>query len=660
MPSKSTKAKASNSSSCRKVNSKSIPKAKLLAVSRSAQSYFVVDTTLPSHIVTNRSLFTTYAAGRKVYCTALGHDIIIEGTGDVLIRVFVAGQYICFHMRNCWHVPSSAHHFLSCVTVTSLGHQVMIAGRSPRMIYSHQRRLVAPNLPKYLPFTHVDGLIVLKFEIPAAVFITPQSPESSQPVQPTTQLEPIAQPVFSLQASRYNHNCLFAGLAFNQSLLPLPFSSSSESSALATIDFKSKPEATVISALGANFNTLLDSGCVHHIIRDRSLFSNFVSKTTSVGTATFGSLEALGSGDVDFRYPYADHHVTFTLRGCLFAPTAPINLLSVNVLVEHRGMSCIFSPAGITKVFFHADHLKLPGLVFRPNITNHLSFLTLVFIPPASSIPNPSVFPVPSCPISFKLPPTITVDSSTSSRLPHTIISQVCTTAGQAHDLIRLPDFCSAEYLGGAVTIVDIVENRGAVVAGDVVAGIGDVVGVLNGGAELEDPSADVVLHGVQVAVSWGTLVCTDACFPLDDDAIITSHGGADALLSFHIPSSSYGFRATFPNASNSEDKLEVEDNFLVHLSTPSFSRTSSLSRSFSSILNVNPYSPLSFSHNKFSFSSPFSTLTLFESSFPTSVQQLPVYCPISINSAVTRHGALRLSEMSRRSRPIWPSAEFI
>ena len=232
--------------------------------------------------------------------------------------------------------------------------------------------------------------------------------------------------------------------------------------------------------VAANFNTLLDSGCAHHIIRDRSLFSNFVSKTTSVGTAIFGSLEALGSGDVVFRYPYGDHHVTFTLRGCLFAPTAPINLLSVNVLVERRGMSCLFSPARITKVFFPSDDSQLPGLVFCSTVTNRLPFLTLVFISPAS-IPNPSVFPAPSCPISESSPTTsIPVDSSTPSPLPH-----ISATAGEAHDdLIRLPDFCTAEHLGGAVTNVDVIENRGAV----------DVVDVLNGG--VEDPSADVVLNG--------------------------------------------------------------------------------------------------------------------------------------------------------------------
>lgn len=188
--------------------------------------------------------------------------------------------------------------------------------------------------------------------------------------------------------------------------------------------------------------------------------------------ATFGSIEALGSGYVVFCYPYADCHVTFILCGCLFAPMAPINLLSVGMLIEHHGMSCLFSPAGIMKVFFPSDHLKLPGLVFQPNVTNCLSFLTLAFILPAS-IPNPSVIPAPSCLISSL---TIPMESPTPSCLTHTT-PQVCTTAGQAHDdLICLPDFCMVEHLDGAVTVVDVV------------AGI-DAVGVLNGGAE--DQNAD-------------------------------------------------------------------------------------------------------------------------------------------------------------------------
>ena len=171
------------SSSQAKSKSNSNSKAKPLPASCSAlsQLYMVVDATLPSHIIHNRSLFATYMPGCKVHRTAFGHNIIIEGTRDAHIQVFVAGKYICFQLRNCWHVPSSPHHFLSCSTVVSIGHQVMIAGRSPRLIYSHKHHLEEPNLPKYMLFTRVDGLIVLTFEIPAQNFIPPQPASTTTP-----------------------------------------------------------------------------------------------------------------------------------------------------------------------------------------------------------------------------------------------------------------------------------------------------------------------------------------------------------------------------------------------------------------------------------------------------------------------------------------------
>jgi hypothetical protein len=124
----------------------------------------------------------------------------------------------------------------------------------------------------------------------------------------------------------------------------------------------------------ASFNALLDSGCTHHIVRDCALFRNYTAKSVSIGTADCGSLDAMGTGDVAFRYPFGDHFVTFTLRDCLYAPAAPINLLSVGALVE-KGMSCLFSPGGITKVFFPDNDPLLPGLMFSATVTNHLSFL---------------------------------------------------------------------------------------------------------------------------------------------------------------------------------------------------------------------------------------------------------------------------------------------
>jgi hypothetical protein len=182
--------------------------------------YLVIDATLPSHVFNDRSLFTTYVSARKLYRTVHGTDLIVEGIGDVHIRVVVSGKSIVFRFRNSWHVPSSPHHFFSCSTVVlSLGHQVMIAGHSPRMIFSHKKRLIEPNFPKYMPFKRVDHFLVLEFEIPTQVSLS-QLPAS-------TMTQPIAQsvPCLSLQASS---PCLpFAGLTFNQSLLPTPQSHAS-------------------------------------------------------------------------------------------------------------------------------------------------------------------------------------------------------------------------------------------------------------------------------------------------------------------------------------------------------------------------------------------------------------------------------------------------
>ena len=139
------------------------------------------------------------------------------------------------------------------------------------------------------------------------------------------------------------------------------------------------------------YNALLDSGCTHHIVRDRALFLTYLDRPVSVGTANCGSLEALGTGDVQFRYPFRGRDVVFTLRGCLYAPSAPINLFSVGALVE-RGMSCLFSPGGITTVSYPSTHATLPGFTFSATVSNRLSFLRLDFISPALPV-LPTAFP---------------------------------------------------------------------------------------------------------------------------------------------------------------------------------------------------------------------------------------------------------------------------
>ena len=209
-PSQSAFFPSSSPSSHRKLRSP--PKKKL------PPHYLVIDTTLPSHIFSDRSLFKTYTPSRRLHRTVFGTDIIIEGIGDVEVRIVVSGKSILFRLRDSWHVPSSQHHFLSCSKVISLGNQIMIAGRSPQLIFSHKKRLVEPNFPKYMPFKQVDHFIVLEFDIPTQVSLSPLSTNTTT-TQPTAQSAPTP-PSFSLQASS---SCFpFAGLTFNQSLFPPP------------------------------------------------------------------------------------------------------------------------------------------------------------------------------------------------------------------------------------------------------------------------------------------------------------------------------------------------------------------------------------------------------------------------------------------------------
>ena len=91
--------------------------------------------------------------------------------------------------------------------------------------------------------------------------------------------------------------------------------------------------------------------------------------------ANCGSLAALGTGDVKFRYSFSEKQVVFTLKGCLYAPMAPINLLSVGALVEH-GFTCLFSPGGVTSLSYSDSHPRLPGLSLGASVLNRLSFLS--------------------------------------------------------------------------------------------------------------------------------------------------------------------------------------------------------------------------------------------------------------------------------------------
>ena len=149
----------------------------------------------------------------------------------------------------------------------------------------------------------------------------------------------------------------------------------------------SLPHAFIASALP--YNSLLDSGCTHHIIRDHALFWDYnTTQAISVQTANCGSLSTLACGTVRFHVMSGNRSVVFILKDFLHAPDAPINLLSVGALTE-KGATFMFT-AGRTTIYFPATHPILPSFSFDAVPLRRLSFLDCDFISPSPSLPPTS------------------------------------------------------------------------------------------------------------------------------------------------------------------------------------------------------------------------------------------------------------------------------
>src|ERR1700678_954170 len=158
-----------------------------------------------------------------------------------------------------------------------------------------------------------------------------------------------------------------------------------DSHKLLALSSVSKVDAISFLSLGGRFNSCLDSGCTDHIITDRNLFHSYdTSGAVNIGTANCGSLSAIASGDVLFHLPFGDRFVLFTLRNCLHAPEAPINLISVGALTEN-GLTVAFIPDGPTLISYPLSDLELPGFTFMATVIRRLSFLQLDFVLPALS-----------------------------------------------------------------------------------------------------------------------------------------------------------------------------------------------------------------------------------------------------------------------------------
>ncbi|KAJ8468724.1 hypothetical protein ONZ45_g17140 [Pleurotus djamor] len=112
---------------------------------------------------------------------------------------------------------------------------------------------------------------------------------------------------------------------------------------------------------------LADSGCTSHVIRDKSLFSDYV-ETPGHTIRGMGEIPCLGKGSVKLLSTLADGSTyTITLRDALHAPSSPHNLVSVTrmtdadyTVVADKDTLVIQSPRG-TPV---AEGVKKGGLYF--------------------------------------------------------------------------------------------------------------------------------------------------------------------------------------------------------------------------------------------------------------------------------------------------------
>ena len=153
-----------------------------------------------------------------------------------------------------------------------------------------------------------------------------------------------------------------------------------------------------LSSISPFYNSILDSGCTHHIIKDRSLFWTYhMSQAIPVKTANCGVLETLAKGDVKVRIQCGSRSVVLIFRDCLHAPSAPINLISVGAMQERR-MRVHFNE-DTTIIHFPSDHPTLAGLSFQATVLRRLSFLQCDFLRPDPPLTDGTEVAFPTFPI---------------------------------------------------------------------------------------------------------------------------------------------------------------------------------------------------------------------------------------------------------------------
>ncbi|KAJ3486618.1 hypothetical protein NLJ89_g11795 [Agrocybe chaxingu] len=155
------------------------------------------------------------------------------------------------------------------------------------------------------------------------------------------------------------------------------------------------------------FNSLLDSGCTQHLIRDRALFFTYDdSCPETMGTANCGTFLAPGRGEVRFVVRCDDRSATVILRNCLYSPDVPMNLFSVGAFQE-VGVTVLFDAGPSTTITF--PHCRqdpsLSGLSIAASVSHRLSFFPCTFLRPPA-LPVPAVHPNMALPVFPRAEPT--------------------------------------------------------------------------------------------------------------------------------------------------------------------------------------------------------------------------------------------------------------
>ncbi|KAJ3566024.1 hypothetical protein NP233_g7264 [Leucocoprinus birnbaumii] len=148
--------------------------------------------------------------------------------------------------------------------------------------------------------------------------------------------------------------------------------------------YSDRPMSAVMQNTEADetdFIALLDPGSTHHIFRQRAFFNEIdFSKRLSMTMANSSSLQTLGTGSVTIRFKGPNTVFDITLKNCLYAPSAPINLISVGSLND-KGIDFISNDKGVY-LHYRDTHPKLPGLTIKAFKRGRLPYINCRYVLP--------------------------------------------------------------------------------------------------------------------------------------------------------------------------------------------------------------------------------------------------------------------------------------